>query len=503
MKTLLPTFLIALTSFLTFFPKTSHADDISMWNMQQILTEVEQDIAGRMTVLGDYGERVTINSGIECAHNVLKIGRASVLTYAIVKGQNDAFALTQRLFGPLVKPFGLDLDNIEDAAELMDVFSKTDEDEFYEAFFDFVIRKATAKGIDKLPELFTEDLSKIDEVAMDYVKDEAKAQAQDIYKKYFKPEKETVFDWDYEPGKSYGFWILSSIYNLFGFDEVCPTKVSGVLTTIEDAEGYEIPGMVITVSGDCNCKYPNEPVPGTHRLDAFTLTIEVPLTASSNGLAADRRTIQYYIDADCCPVHQDPEDDSYTDPDDEDISWPNNSLLIGTNSYLNFNRFGDNFSETNYRLSATVQYRIGDNHTAGGAIGFGQDIVGQKGDGFKTNLVSFSPQYTYLSGCSHPCFRGNFLTGIRTQGEIGIGSETNSSGGVKLYSDNLTRLGLSVGPTIIWDPCDEFFFQLYFPIFRWQQDRYSNDNTPDPYVQNQLGFSLNNGGPSVGIMMAF
>ena len=208
-----------------------------MWDIQQILTQVEQDLAARMNDANGYGDRVKINSGNNCAYNVLRMGRQAVFTYAEERGADDAFATTQRIFGPLTKPLGLDLDNVEDAAELQEVFSKDDEEEFNEALFKFIKRKAIGAGIDKLPDVFTEDLDDIDEVTMDYVKDEAKEQAGDLYDALFTPEDTDVFSWEYDPGMSYGAWIFSRMYNFFESDPLCPTPIRAILTTLTNDEG--------------------------------------------------------------------------------------------------------------------------------------------------------------------------------------------------------------------------------------------------------------------------
>ena len=265
-------------------------------------------------------------------------------------------------------------------------------------------------------------------------------------------------------------------------------------------KGMDYPAMMIYINGDCDCKWPNSPKPGTEPVDSFALTITVPLSATTSGFAANKRTVTYEIDAVCCPNDSEDEDDE----SNENVLWQEDGLLLGTNSYFCYDNLGDGNNYVKYNLGAQVNYKLSTNHMVGASVGFQQETSTFSSFKDRTNLLTVMPSYTYLSPCSHPCFSGSqFRTGITLEGVIGTGNVVGESDGVELFSDNLTRLGISVNPTLFWNPCERLYVNLAMPLFSWQQNRFSNDLVDEPIVQDQTSFFLNKNAASLGVNLSF
>lgn len=491
--------------FVTFSlsTKLQAKEDPSFWNLQEILTRAEQHLAA-IQLLAETNPtaleaQLDILSGETCAANALRISRHALLAYSGDEGWAKVFEMTKDMFGPLVKPFGLDLDLVEDISELIDLLNSEDEDAFTEALARLVVRKVVEGGIDQLPEAFNQGVNanELEAPFSDYLTDEAKRRAKELYESYLFPDDKELFTYSYDPGKIQGWGtIINFIGNIAVGETQCPVTATGTLTTYETDDG-DIPGVTITVTGNCDCKWPKDAFPRT-QLDDFTVTIYLSLRNNGNGYSVNPKEIEYEVEATCCGEDISYQDDPYTFLSPE-------SLLIGSQSSICYEINNDSPNELMYTIGSNSQYALSSSTLLGLGLGYSNDATYGEADNVQsTKLALIKPSFILLPPCFDPeGSEKNWRPAIRANLLAGIGSYTNDFGGSSTIRDDIVRFGGSIDPGILFNPRKGLYLGMYFHLFSYSQTRFSNEFTAEPFVDKQFKFGFNKPGLGMEVLFRF
>lgn len=462
---------------------------VPFWNLQEILTDVEQDLAAqKIRFFAGVPNRINIESGEYCAPSALELSREALFAYSLDVGWGEAFNITKDMFGPILKLFGIDLDLIEDGAEVIELFQADSDNEFTEKLAKLVVRKVTEGTIDALPELFNQGLNAnaLQEPYSDYLTDEGKRKAKELYQKYFFPPEQELFQFAYDPGRVSGHGTVRNwLANLVVGETVCPTNVLAEIDTFFWEDGSMSPGLFITISGDCDCNYPAE-VPERMKLDAFTIYIDAPMTETEDGFDLSREDVEYTIEAECCGGV------SFDDP--RYVFLEDNSLLVGTNSSFCYQKTTNGPSNTTVNLGAALQYFPSRSISVGGTLGYLRDAYKYE-NGYReiTSLISIKPSFTYYWDCD--CYEvipiKRWRPAVRLQAQVGFGTQKIRDMIQSISSDNLTRIGGSLQPGLLWNPCPQLYIGLFCALLDWEQDRFRNDDLGESFTSSRFSAGLN------------
>lgn len=496
MKAIKLLLLVSCSMVLVIYP-TSNAqakEDPTFWNLQSILTKAEQHLAS-IQLLAETNPGVLaqldVKSGETCAANALKISRHALLAYAGDEGWGKVFDMTKDMFGPLVKPFGLSMSLAGDVSSLIGILNAEDEDAFTEELAKFVVDKVVGKAIEKLPDAFEygTEIKAMEPPFADYLTDEAKRQAKKLYEAYIFPDDKELFTYSYDPGKIQGWGrFINLLGNLAVGETQCPIKATGTLTTYE-TPNEDFPGLTITVTGNCNCKWPKNAFPKTQLKD-FTVNIYISLRNNGNGYTVNPKEIEYEVEAECCGEDISFEEDPY-------VFLPQESILIGTQSSICYELNNNSANTLMYMVGANAQYALTPNLLLGLGAGFSNDAsFSEAGYRQSTKIGFLNPSLTYIPSCvSNEGEEKNWRPALRTNLHAGIGSYTSDFGG-GTNQDNILQFGGAIEPGIMVNPCEEFYLGIFYPLFSFTQTRFSNEFTTEPFIDNSIMFGINK--PRVG-----
>lgn len=318
-----------------------------------------------------------------------------------------------------------------------------------------------------------------------------------MYESYLFPDDKELFTYAYDPGKIQGWGTIINFLGTIAVGETqCPVTATGTLTTYETYD-EDIPGVTITITGNCDCKWPKDAFPRT-QLDDFTVKIYLTLRNSGSGYTVNPKEIEYEVEANCCGEDISYQDDTYS-------FLPAESLLIGSQSSICYETTNDSPNELMYTIGVNAQYALSSELLVGLGLGFSNDAsYGEAENVQSTKLTVIKPSFTLLPSCFDPeGSEKNWRPALRANLFAGIGNYTNEFGGSSTSRDDIVQFGGSIDSGIMFNLRKGLYMGVYFPLFSYTQNRFSNESTAEPFVDKQFKFGINKPGLGMEVSLRF